>query len=278
MSEWPKISIITPSYNQGKFLERTILSVIEQNYQNLEYIIIDGGSTDGSVEIIKKYADKLVYWVSEKDNGQTHALNKGFKKATGEIVAWLNSDDEYCPGALWAVAETFMEDREIDFVFGNIYDIDGNNKVLRDARHTTFSFTALIVLGSILSQCASFWKRELFEKYGYLDESKRFSMDYEFFCRIGYYIKAKHIRKPLAKFRWHDTSKSSTIVHVSIKEHGSVHDQYVTKVCKGYPEWLIKILMHVCRAYKYSAQGDSLYVIRGILRRALPSSLRPRAL
>ena len=126
---WPKISIITPSYNQGEFLERTILSVIEQNYPNLEYIIIDGGSTDGSVDIIQKYADKLAYWISEKDNGQTHAINKGFKKATGEIVAWLNSDDELCEGALMAVASVFMEHDEADFVFGNQYSIDSNGKI-----------------------------------------------------------------------------------------------------------------------------------------------------
>ena len=278
MLKLPKISIITPSYNQGNFLERTILSVLEQNYSNLEYIIIDGGSTDNSVDIIKKHEDKLAYWVSEPDKGQTHALNKGFKLATGDIVAWLNSDDMYCPYALQTVAKSFMEENELDFVFGNRYDIDENDKIIRDGRYTHFSFTAFVVLGSTFSQCASFWKRDLFEEYGYLDETKRFCMDYEFYCRIGNHIKAKHIRKHLAKFRWHGASKSSTMMHVDKKEHGLVHNQYVMKACKGYPEWLVKILMYACRTYWYSAQGDLLYVLRGILRRTIPLCLRPKSL
>src|SRR5687768_13083798 len=103
----PKISIITPSYNQGRFIEETILSVINQNYPNLEYIIIDGGSTDNTVEIIRKYEQHLAYWVSEKDGGQSEAINKGFKKATGDIVCWINSDDFFMPGALSKVADCF---------------------------------------------------------------------------------------------------------------------------------------------------------------------------
>lgn len=201
MNEWPKISVVTPSYNQGEFLEKTIRSVIEQNYPNLEYIIIDGGSADGSVDIIRKYSDKLTYWVSEKDMGQTHAINKGFRRVTGDIVAYLNSDDMYCPDALETVAKTFMAYDNIDFVFGNKFAVDENENVLRDERHTRFSFAALIVLGMVVSQPACFWKRSLFEKYGYFDESMRFCMDYEFFCRIGQHIKAKHIRQYLAKFR-----------------------------------------------------------------------------
>ena len=276
MTNWPKISIITPSYNQGVFLEQTIRSVLEQDYPNLEYIIIDGGSTDTSVDIIKKYADKLAYWVSEKDQGQTDAINKGFKKSTGEIVAWLNSDDVYCPDTLQAVADAFRADPNLDFVFGNKLAVDENEITFRDDRHTRFSFAALILQGSILSQCASFWKRKLFEKHGYLDESLRFCMDYEFFCRIGQHIKTRYVRKNFAKFRWHSDSKSSTIQDVRLDEHNMIKNRYLKSACHGFPPSIALLGTFIYRAFWYVLQGDAIYVGRGICRRILPHSLRPK--
>src|SRR5262245_32047801 len=121
---WPKISIITPSYNQAHFLETCITSVLSQEYSDLEYIIIDGGSTDGSVEIIKKYENQITFWVSEPDEGQSHAINKGFQRATGAIVAWLNSDDFYLPGALTAVAEAHRSAPHASFYFGDGWRVD----------------------------------------------------------------------------------------------------------------------------------------------------------
>jgi glycosyltransferase involved in cell wall biosynthesis len=274
MSDWPRISIVTPSFNQAAFIERTIQSVLNQNYPNLEYIIIDGGSTDGSVDIIKKYADKITYWVSEKDNGQAHAINKGFRRATGDIVAWLNSDDEYCPNTLKTVAQTFMADKELDLVFGNRLTIDEKEKVIRDDRHTRFTFASLILYGMIISQPAAFWKRRLMEQYGYLDESLRFAMDYEFFCRIGTYIKAKHIRKHLAKFRWHETSKTCTIINVAQQEHQQISKRYLETACKGWPEKLVILKVFAQRTFWYTVQGDVLYVMKGAVRRLLPRSLR----
>ncbi|NVO00781.1 MAG: glycosyltransferase, partial [Geobacteraceae bacterium] len=130
MTAPPKITIVTPSYNQGRFLEKTILSVLDQGYPNLEYIVIDGGSTDESVEIIKKYADRLTYWVSEPDRGQSHAINKGFERATGEIFGWLNSDDWYHPGALQAVAEAFAANPDVGAVVGAGEMVDEEGKQL----------------------------------------------------------------------------------------------------------------------------------------------------
>ena len=239
MDVWPKISIITPSYNQGAFIEQTILSVLEQNYPNLEYIIIDGASTDNTVDIIQRYSDKLAYWVSEKDDGQTNALNKGFHKATGEIVAWLNSDDMYCPCALETVAKTFMANPDIDLAYGNNFAIDENGDIIRDERKTPVCFTSLVILGSLFAQPATFWKRSLFEKYGYLDEGYFFSMDYEFFSRIWAHINAKFIRKHLAKFRWHPQSKSSTSIHISLRESKQTKQKYLKEVCRGWPRWMI---------------------------------------
>ncbi len=249
---------------------------MSQNYPNLEYIIIDGGSTDGSVDIIKKYADKLAYWVSEKDNGQTHAINKGFRRATGDIVAWLNSDDEYCPDALKTAAEVFIADKDIDFVFGNRITIDENGKLLRQDRHTKFSFRAHVILLAILSQPASFWKRSLFEKHGYLDESMRFAMDYEFFCRIGAHINARHIRKNLARFRRHVSSKSCTIHQIGLQECGMIQERYIQAVCGKYPRGLVKMAVLAHRALLFTLQGDGLYVIQGIIRRMLPRRFTPQ--
>ena len=140
---YSKISIVTPSYNQSQFLERTILSVLNQNYPNLEYLIIDGGSTDGSVEIIRKYEKYLAYWVSEKDNGQADAINRGFQKSTGKILAWLNSDDIYLPGTLLKVSETFNKNPEVDLIFSNIFFIDEYDNRINELRFTKFDFSTL---------------------------------------------------------------------------------------------------------------------------------------
>ncbi len=276
MNDWPKISIVTPSFNQAVFLERTIQSVLSQDYPNLEYIIIDGGSTDGSVDIIKKYAGKLAYWVSEKDNGQTHAINKGFRRASGDIVASLNSDDEYCPGALKTVARTFMEDKELDVVFGNRLTIDENENILRDDRHTRYTFAALVLYGMIISQPAAFWKRRLLEQFGYLDESMRFAMDYEFFCRIGEHIKTKHVRMHFAKFRRQSSSKTSNIIDVGRAEHRQISEKYLKEACKGWPVKLVILSVFAQRTFWYILQGDGLYVLKGFVRRLLPESLRPQ--
>ena len=167
-SAYPKITIVTPSYNQAVFLERTILSVLNQNYPNLEYIIIDGGSTDGSIEIIKKYEKYLSYWVSEKDQGQADAINKGFQKATGDLVAWQNSDDVYLPDAFQKIAETYKKNPNYDVYFGNIFIIDSCDKLIREMRFHPFSVNHLIYYRWNLSSQAVFWKREIFNKVGYL--------------------------------------------------------------------------------------------------------------
>lgn len=275
MNEWPKISVVTPSYNQGKFIEQTIQSILNQNYPNLEYIIIDGASTDNSVDIIKKYADHLAYWVSEKDKNMTEAINKGFRRATGEIMCWLNTDDEYCPGALEVVARTFMANPDVDFVFGDSYNTEEDGKIFRRARHTKFNFAALVILGMIVSQPACFWRRSVFDKYGYLDESLPLSMDYEFFLRIGQHIKTKYIRKCLARFRYQSESKTCTLLATRQKEDEMVKSPYLKAAYKGYPSWMVLIWIHIQRAFWYMVQGDGLYVLQGICRRALPKSMRP---
>ena len=209
MAALPKIPIVTPSYNQGQFLEETILSVLNQDYPNLEYMIVDGGSNDDSVEIIKKYADRLAYWVTEPDRGQSHAINKGFRQATGDILAWLNSDDTYLPYTLQTVGQFFAEHADVDMVYGDQVDIDETGSTFRATRSLDFNKFALLSRAGAISQPTSFYRRRVWEELGGLDESLHLTMDYEFFLRIafaGYRI--VRIPQYLAKFRYHDASKT----------------------------------------------------------------------
>lgn len=203
----PKITIITPSYNQGQYIEETILSVINQDYPNLEYIIIDGGSTDNTVDIIRKYEDRIDFWVSEKDKGQSNAINKGLKKSTGEIINWINSDDQLMPGALQVIAKYFLDNPDTVMVHGRIeYFGETNNyySVNLPKKDLETRYAAHICM----PQPACFFQRRLVEEQGYLDESLQFSMDTDLFVRAGLHYKIVQIEDVIARFRLHSTSKS----------------------------------------------------------------------
>ncbi len=207
MKNLPKVSIVTPSYNQVEFLEKTILSVINQDYPNIEYIIIDGGSTDGSQEIIKKYENKISYWVSEKDNGQSDAINKGFKKCTGDIVAWINSDDLYVEGAISCAVAYFSEHTGIDMVHGKIDLIDVHGEYITYVASKDFTLQELIISNQVW-QPSVFFKRKIFDEIGYLDESYHYIMDYDFWIRIATRYNIGYINSTLARFRLHGQSKT----------------------------------------------------------------------
>ncbi|WP_370993887.1 glycosyltransferase family 2 protein [Mucilaginibacter sp. RCC_168] len=176
-----KISVITPSYNQGRFIEQTILSVIGQQYTNLEYIIIDGGSSDETLDMIRKYEKHITYWVSEKDTGQSNAINKGFAQATGDILCWLNSDDYYLPGALLEVNRALSNERA-ELLFGNCIHLNEATHLVHGS-----SFDPLknwdIKHGDYIVQPSSFWTRKAFEKTGKLREDLHFGFDWEWFAR-----------------------------------------------------------------------------------------------
>lgn len=209
MRKWPKISIVTPSYNQARFLEETILSVINQNYPNLEYIIIDGGSADNSKEIIKKYESYLTYWVSEKDLGQSNAINKGFKKASGDIFGWINSDDYYYPGSFEVVAKAFLKNKKLDFVHGFEDHVNLHGKVIckyypafKSAKLSTiYSNTALL-------QLTCFWKSSCFGEVGGLDENLHMSMDFDLLIKLSKNYKSKYINYCIGAFRRYPEQKS----------------------------------------------------------------------
>jgi len=203
---WPKISIVTPSYNQAEFLERTIFSVLNQNYPNLEYIIIDGGSTDGSVEIIKKYEKYLAFWVSEPDNGQADAINKGFLKATGEIVGWLNSDDFYVGRDVVSRVVQATEHSPASIFYGDDFLISKNGKILR-FRRAPFPRLQKLLAFSRISQPALFFRSTVI-KQERLDESLNYSLDREFWIRLNQKgFQFKYIPMVLAATRLHSQRK-----------------------------------------------------------------------
>lgn len=206
---YPKISIITPSYNQGEFIEQTILSVLNQHYPNLEYIIIDGGSTDNSVEIIQKYSDKINYWVSEKDRGQADAINKGFKRASGEIVCWLNSDDTYCLHCFEHVAEAFNKNADVDVIYGDfLYTNEEGRPFYRRHVFNRLRYGTLL-FHDYFGQPAVFFKKKVLDKIGFLDETLTYAMDWDFFLRMKRNCKMFHLPKVLATYRIHRHSKTS---------------------------------------------------------------------
>ncbi|MEP0869896.1 glycosyltransferase [Trichocoleus desertorum AS-A10] len=213
--EWPKVSIITPSYNQAQFLEATIRSVLLQNYYNLEYIIIDGGSTDDSVKIIKKYEKFLSFWVSERDQGQASAINKGIRQSSGEILGWLNSDDVYAQGALFHVAKAFSYNPESIVVHGNRILINENGEVTGWSQLPSFNPETSSY--NVCSETA-FWKRAAMETVGPLNDNLEFAIDLEFFGRLYKHGKFVKLNQFLGYFRCHPASKSSTIAHIGCEE------------------------------------------------------------
>jgi len=191
----PRISVVIPSYNQGRYIERTILSVLGQGYPNLEVLVIDGGSTDETVEVLKRHERSLAYWVSEKDNGQGHAINKGFRRATGSILAWLNSDDQYLPGTLLDVARELGPVDEPSALYGGCVHLwEGSSRAQTDIPQR-FAPGRLKVNDLIL-QPATFWTRALWERTGEIDESYHFVMDWDWFIRAeeqGRFIRTERV-------------------------------------------------------------------------------------
>lgn len=211
MNKFPLVSVITPSFNQGEFLEETILSVLNQKYSNIEYFIIDGGSNDNSVEIIKKYESKLKFWVSEKDKGQSDAINKGWKMANGEIICWINSDDFFDNDEVISeVVNTFQNSPDAGIVFGNCQVVDEYSKNIRLFHAKDFILDNLLYdnFGEYIMQPASFFNRKAVFDVGLLDLNYHYSMDFEFVARLISKYSAIKTNKTLARYRIHSKAKS----------------------------------------------------------------------
>ena len=184
MNEYPLVTIITPSYNQGRFIEETILSVLNQDYPNIEYMVMDGGSTDNTLEILKKYSNRII-WFSENDKGQSDAINKGFRLAKGEVIAWLNSDDTYLTGAIRkAVDYLYNINPDAKFVYGEGYHVSENGEILERYPTEPFSYSHLAET-CYICQPTTFWKKEIFKTVGFLNTDLQFAMDYDYWIRIA---------------------------------------------------------------------------------------------
>ncbi|MHB8933803.1 MAG: glycosyltransferase family 2 protein [Bellilinea sp.] len=184
MASQPLVSIVTPSYNQAAYLEAAMRSVLEQDYPNIEYLVADGGSNDGSAEIIRQYADRLAWWVSEKDQGQADGANKGFSRARGEIIGWLNSDDLYRPGAIAGAVAAFQANPTAGFVFSDVESIDGSSQLINVMRFGPRTLEDLMQF-KIISQPGVFMRCELLEKVGYLDASYHLLLDHHLWLRMA---------------------------------------------------------------------------------------------
>lgn len=209
-SDLPLVSIITPSFNQAIYLEETIHSILEQDYPHIEYIIVDGGSTDGSLKIIKKYADHLAWWVSEKDNGQTDAINKGFEHANGQILAWLNSDDTYTPGAVSAAVGFLMKNTEIGMVYGDANFIDEKGDLIGKFPAAQTDYRRLRRGYVHIPQQTAFFRAWLWHESGPLDTSFYFAMDYDLWIRIAQRTAIRYLPGQVwANFRLHTSGKTN---------------------------------------------------------------------
>ena len=208
-ARWPRITVVTPSFNQARFVEQTIRSVLLQNYPDLEYIVVDGGSTDGSVEVIRKYEGHLAHWESEPDRGQSHAINKGFARATGEILCWLNSDDYFLPGALRTVAETLAEGMGHYALVGHclVHHPDGTREKV-EGRYDGIQSLLEFWKGYRMHQPSIFWRREVFERVGYLDEGLHYTMDYDYWVRVAREFEFVNVDRTLSCATYHGEAKT----------------------------------------------------------------------
>jgi len=208
MNNSPLVTIITPSFNQAPYLEETINSVLGQTYPHIEYIIMDGGSIDGSVEIIKRHQSKLAYWISEKDRGQTDAINKGFARAKGEILAWINSDDTLLPNAVEEAVRFLEENPGVGLVYGDTHYIDEHSKVIGRFPAAQTDLARLRRGYVHIPQQASFFRKSIWDQVGPLDPEFFFAMDYDLWVRIAGKAELRYLPRLWANFRLHRGAKS----------------------------------------------------------------------
>jgi glycosyltransferase involved in cell wall biosynthesis len=223
-----QISVIVPSFNQGRFIEETLQSVLLQGYPDLQLVVMDGGSNDDTVSVLQKYDQRLETWVSERDRGQAHAFNKGLKRVTGEIIGWLNSDDIYLSRCLFDAAEYFSRHQDVDIVFSDYIYIDQNGHYLKTRKEPRFHYSTYLWAGDCFhANCAGFFRRKVFDRIGELDETLQFGMDYEFYLRAGKAgVRFGHVRTYWGAYRLHQASKSVVSHDLQLMDASRITTRY----------------------------------------------------
>jgi len=261
----PRLTIVTPSFNQGEFLERTIDSVLSQGHPNLEYFIVDGGSTDSSVEIIRRHEKHLAWWTSERDRGQVHAINKGLARATGEWVGWQNSDDVYLPGSFAEAAQQMTSGDSAGLVAGDLLMIDKNECPLREIRYVQPTFRSLRAEGMVIANQSAWWKTSLHASVGFLDEDYNCSFDYDWFLRLLLHTHARYVNKTLGAIRMHGESKTSMLSPQFSEQNAAILRRH-----GGIPSRWERHLFQLRRGVLTAARGDLRYIFCGLRNRLAP--------
>ena len=259
-----KFSIVTPSFNQGQYLEQTIRSVLDQDYESLEYIIIDGGSTDDSVDVIKRYQDRLAYWESSPDRGQAHAINKGLEKATGDIFAFINSDDLYLPGAFRAVAEYFRENPSCEWLCGETVLFGTDRQTVLAPTRVPKTAAHALSWAYVAAQPGMFWKREIV-KDG-VQERWRYCFDNELYARLlvrGH--QCEYLPVPIAAYRYHATSKTVAEGELFDHEFDQIAEMYLKELQGGQRRWTVGTLL-LRRSFQASQAGNARDAAKFLLR------------
>jgi len=248
---YPRLTVIMPSFNQGNFIEESIRSVLLQGYPNLEFMIFDGGSSDNTIKIIEKYAQWITYWESRSDRGQSHAINKGLKKSTGEYIAWLNSDDLYYPGALFHIAEATRKYPDAGMIYGPGAKIDVHSKVIKKIPYRPYNKKLLQTLFYILQQ-SSFVKRSALDQKWMVDETLHYTMDWELAIRISRKFSIYSIQADIGMFRLHNKCKTQTGNWTRRKEIAKVGRQCNGVLDKNY---MIFLMFYPIFKYEVCAPG-----------------------
>lgn len=233
----PRITVVTPSFNQARFVAATLESIHGQGYPNLEHIVIDGGSTDGSVEIIQDYADRIAYWVSEPDEGQTDALIKGFSHATGDILCWLNSDDLFEPWTLAEVGQWFIAHPREHFVYGNSTWIDREGRVIKPKREHRFSRFVWLYDHNFIPQPSCFWTRDLYDRVGGLEAGFDLAMDADLWIRFAEHTSPRHVRRPWSRMRFYPEQKNTSMRGRSGMEGTAIRRRYLPPQSRRRLRW-----------------------------------------